>query len=170
MYENWKVKRWQTIISDYPRIQMVSLIDNGKLNIKLQIISGKDVGKRFSISFKNYPAYRNILEEYRLELWNKYNTTENNLGSTWIVSNSPWINELESNEPLLKEFSPQLIHYVICTEDDVIEVLSNSPPVIVELKHSSSTNKFPGKSIVYYHPGDKDQISKLLQKYKKQTK
>jgi hypothetical protein len=166
MYENWQVKRWETPISDYSSIQMLSLKDDGKLNIKLQIIKGKAGGKRFSITFKNYLAYRNILEEYRLELWNKFTTNDNNLGPTWIVSNSPWINELESNEPLLKEFSPQLIHYVVCTEDDVIEVLSNDVPIITELRPSKSKSNKHGKSKIYYHPEDREEIEKILNKYK----
>jgi hypothetical protein len=46
-----------------------------------------------------------------------------------IVPDSPWVQEFV-NEPILEVFNPGIVHYMIVTENDVIEVLSNEEPTI----------------------------------------
>jgi hypothetical protein len=89
---------------------------------------------RYKITFENYPAYRNILEEYRLNLWKRLADTINSdvKGWTLLVDDSPWIREFDQ-EPLLAVLNAESRHYLICTENDVIEVLSNRPPTIETL-------------------------------------
>lgn len=148
MYENWKIKDWQTPILEIEDLQMVSLSDdNCSLTIVVQGLLDPE-RRRFRISFSRYPAYRNINEDYRNELWNILSKKIGKWGRTFIVSNSPWIQSF-SNETLLFIY-PQIIHYVICTEDDVIEVLSPEPPEIVEIEPADKNDELPGKSEIYW--------------------
>ena len=169
MYEDWNVERWETPVSDAKSLFMVSLIDEGGLAITLQ--EARDpLPRRFCFTFSNYPAYRNILEEYRTELWQRLNNAQNKLGWTLIVRDSPWIAVFRKTEPLLEVFNPNPIHYMICTEDDVIEVLSSKPPEIRGIEPKNQRESV-GKSQVYYHPQDKEHIEKIIKKIKeKQTR
>ena len=128
MYENWKFERWETPISNERLLSMISLVDDGE---KLSIIVGKfPDSKHVRFVFKDYPAYRNIQELYRTELWNKL--YQKNLGSTLIIPQSEWIASFK-NEVLIDNF-PDAVHYMICTEDGCIEVLSDAFPEIVEIE------------------------------------
>lgn len=127
MYKDWQIKRWDTPVSDVKPLVMVSLIDDGTLRITVE--AGRlDNRSRWCFTFESYPAYRNILEEYRLGLWQHLDQSNQRFGYTFIVENSPWIASFRSEEILL-EIYPNLIHYVISTEDDVIEVIAPSVKV-----------------------------------------
>jgi hypothetical protein len=165
MYEGWKIERWETPVSDVKSLAMVSLVDDGQLSIVLQETRDA-IRRRFCLSFKNYPVYRNILEEYRLELWNEIKDQRKGIGWTIIIPESQWLASLLKSEPLLGECNPNLVHYVICTEDDVIEVLSNALPQITELDPAAEDEEVPGKSRVYFYPEDKDKIDKEKLKWK----
>jgi hypothetical protein len=45
---------------------------------------------------------------------------------------SPWVQEFV-NEPILELFNPGIVPYLIATENDVVEVLSNEDPTIERL-------------------------------------
>jgi len=128
MYVNWKIKRWETPISDAKNLGMVSLKDSASPNT-LEILLN-DGTKEIIIIFNNYPAYRNILEEYRLKLWHHLDKTSQRCGSTFEVTESSWAEELSRDESLLEVQNPGLKHFVICTNDDVFEILSNEEPKI----------------------------------------
>lgn len=68
MYEGWQIKRWDTPVSDAGVLLMLSLVDNEVLRVTLEV---PQLTERscWCFVFKTYPAYRNILEEYRLSLW-----------------------------------------------------------------------------------------------------
>ena len=107
---------------------MVSIHDVAETNIlDIRLNDGK---QEISIKFENYPAYRNILEEYRTALWRHLDKTSQRCGWTFEVLESLWSAELNNNEPLLEFHNPGLRHFVISTDDDVIEVLSNLEPKI----------------------------------------
>ena len=169
MYEDWKVERWETPVSSAKSLAMVSLIDEGCLAIILQDLRDPS-RRRFCFTFSNYPVYRNILEEYRTELWERLNDKENTLGWTLTVRDSPWIAAFRQTEPLLEVENPHLIHYMICTEDDVVEVLSSAPPDIREIEPGKQSESV-GKSQVYHHPEDREQIEKIVKEVReKQTR
>jgi hypothetical protein len=114
--------------------------------------------RRFCFSFEQVPAYRNVLEEYR--------TSEpapaQRLGWTRIDSGSAWLADLRRREPLLDVHSPGCSHYIIVTEDDVLDVLAPEPPRIHELAPAAADEPAPGKSNVLYHPEDRKQIDAML--------
>jgi hypothetical protein len=135
MYENWMLKRWETPMSDAEGLEMESLCDrNGELVILFQ--DADEEPHRYKVSFHgSYPAYRNVREEYRLDLWRRRDeiAPAREVGSTLIVENSPWINEELAGEPLLKMINRKLVHYLMLTGDDVIEVLCNTAPKVERL-------------------------------------
>jgi len=128
MYENWVCKRWETPISDCSA-WMEALTDSDGLTLLLSASLPGQHPRRYSFFFERPAGYRNLLEEYRTELWNLFSRTSRP-GSTFTVENSPWIEEIACREPLLMVHHRGVVHYVIAMDDDVVEILSNRPPTI----------------------------------------
>lgn len=136
---------------------MVSLIDRGGLHITVQDLRDPQ-RRRFCFSFKRVAAYRNILEEYRTSDLNAHRFR----GRTGLHANSAWLADLRRREPLLDFNHPGCRHYVIWTEDDVVDVLASEAPAIVEVAPAEPADPAPGKSNILYHPEDRAQIDALL--------
>ncbi|HYE19344.1 MAG TPA: hypothetical protein VEA69_12920 [Tepidisphaeraceae bacterium] len=96
------------------------------------------------MTFRRCPAYRNIMEEFRLALWGHLDATGQRCGWTFTVVGSPWIASFRPAEPLLDLYFPGLAHYVITTEDDVVEVLADAPPRFEDLGVAPRTWAGPG--------------------------
>ncbi len=154
--------RWDTPVSDARSLAMVSLLDQDGLHITVQDLRDPD-RRRYRFSFRKAPAYRNILEEYRTS----EHVAGKDIGWTRMASCSAWLREFAEKEPFLDVFMPGCKHYVIGTEDDVIDVLSPEPPEICEIEPGSSEDAAIGKSTILYHSEDRDKIEKLLDEYKK---
>jgi hypothetical protein len=131
MYEKWLCKRWETPVSDRP-MSMVSLTDADGLEIVVNASRTGEQPRRYKFLFKKPAGYRNLPEEYRTELWGKFSKSSHP-GSTFIVESSPWIAEIAVHEPLLMVHDRGVVHYVIATDDDVVEILSSQPPTISRL-------------------------------------
>ncbi len=164
LYTNWVLERWETLITDAKSLVLVSLVDmHGILSIQLE--AQRDTHqRRFQVDFTRYPCYRNLLEEYRLELWEAHGET-GSAGWTFQIRCSPWIAELEQHEPLFATVFPNLKHFLICTEDDVIEVLSDETPTFREIAPAADTPP-AGKSTVLQSPKDRDKIDQIFAEVK----
>lgn len=136
---------------------MVSLVDQDGLHIELQDLRDPE-SRRYRISFERVPAYRNILEEYRLS----EPPPAERVGWTRIDLESKWLSDLRKSESLLDVHTPGCRHYKIVTEDDVIDVLAPEQPMIREVEPSSRGASSLGKSTIYYHPDDREQIDQLF--------
>jgi hypothetical protein len=146
MYESWVLKEWVTPVSRAGSLQMVSLVDNVTLSIIVQDLLDRR-RSRYRFTFKKYPAYRNIDEAFRSELWKIKNDKQApKIGWTFSVEDSQWIESF--NKEVLKDIFPSLVHYVIATEDDVVEVLSPTLPDITEEDPQPESEELPGKSII----------------------
>lgn len=161
MYKDWQVKRWDTPVSDVGSLVMVSLVDDGTLRITFEAPRLSE-RPRWCFTFERYPAYRNILEEYRCGLWEHLDQSNQRCGNTFIIESSPWIASFQPEESLLEVFNPNLMHYVISTEDDVIEILAPSVEV-TNLGNTASDVPRSGKSVVLYNPTDREQIEKVFE-------
>lgn len=117
--------RWETPVSDAEHLVMDCLLDQNDLHVTVQDLHGR----RFRFSFQRVPAYRNILEEYRLGEPKPLEF----LGWTRTDPESSWLADLRSREGLLDLFTPGCVHYIIETGDDVIDVLAPIAPRIVEI-------------------------------------
>ena len=133
MYASWKLENWETPISHTGsgfRGAMLSLIDDGPLKITIDIGRHPEKSLVYQIEFQSCAGYRNILEEYRIGLWEHLDSKYPELGNTFIVVNSPWLKDLRENQCLLDVHSTGAKHFVIVTGDDVVEVLSNQTPSV----------------------------------------
>jgi hypothetical protein len=99
-----------------------------------------------SISFPQYYGYRNFDESFRDKLWGK-DSFETRNWSLFKTSSSEFIDWLveESGGVYNKE---EMLHYVIKTGADVIEVVAKLVPPKVEWLTSSVSGGLTGGSIV----------------------
>ncbi len=161
MYDTWKIERWETPFSDATSLVMARLVDCDGLSIVLEAPHLTD-RPRWRIEFGRCAAYRNILEEYRLGLWAHLDQSKQRCGNAFVVTNSPWIAEFREHEPLLEVHDSGVKHFVVATEDDVVEILSGSPPRIVGLGSTDPDEPPAGKSLVFSMPGDSEAAAKVL--------
>lgn len=161
VYEGWRFERWETPISDLRSVAMVSLVDDGSLHLTIESL--RDPGRaRWRFSFKQAPVYRNILEEFRMELWPLVHSGGPRKGWTLRVPDSPWANDLRAREPVLEVSHPVLHHFLITTEDDVIDVLSPAEPQIRQVAPGTKDDPAPGKSRVLHADEDADEVDRVL--------
>lgn len=157
MYETWVIERWETPLSALGSVAMASLFDDGQLSITFE--APRELGRpRWRVTFDKAPGYRNLVEEFRLELWHHLDSTQQRCGNTFTVANSPWIAELRQREALFDAHYPSASHFVFLTEDDIIEVLSPSRPSIEFLGPTPEGAPAAGKSTVFYSPEDREKI------------
>jgi hypothetical protein len=154
-------ERWQTPVSDAQSLAMVSLLDHNGLHITLEDLQDP-ARRRFKFVFRRVAAYRNILEEYRMS----EPVLPHGAGWTVTVPNSPWLAGLRAEEPLLDVHSAGCRHYVIVTEDDVIDILCPEPPEIMEVASAKADEDPPGKSQILYHSYVEEQIVEDITKRK----
>lgn len=156
MYEGGLQERWETPFSAAQSLVVVSIVDAGPLVITLE--DARHPSRlRYRVTFEAAPLYRNIWEEYR--------TSEgaSPIGSwSLLVRESGWLRLMRAREPLLDVHSPGLDHYQIITEDDVLDILSNTPPEVEELGPAPVGAPAAGKSRVLYHPEDREEIDRLI--------
>lgn len=161
-YEHWRIERWDTPIADIVSVAMASLVDSGgKLRITLEapLESGRP---RWEFVFDSYPGYRSLLEEFRLQLWGHLDETGQRCGNTFCVTNSPWIETLRKHEGVFAHYYPKIAHYVILTEDDVVEILSPEAPSVNALGSTPNDEARAGKSTVLYHPKDRGRLWEMF--------
>jgi hypothetical protein len=161
MYRGWKISRWETPIVDVRRVLLVSLVDAGReLTILLERHSSSE-RLRWRVRFRKYPAYRNIDEAFRLELWKWLDESGQRCGSTFTVIESPPLASWETS--YLHEVRPGVRHYVIATDDDVVEVLSHDAPTWEEAEPALPGDPLPGKSTHLYLGEDDAAIEHLVE-------
>ena len=142
---------------------MVSLVDEGSVKVTVEDVRSA-TRDRFAFVFDRCFGYRNLLEEYQTREWAATDASAMKLGWTWIVRDSGWLAELQ-REPLFELHGGQsAVHYVIVTEDDVVEVLSKDVPRIVALGGTPPEAPPAGKSRVLLHPEDREQIDDIIKK------
>src|SRR5689334_12472566 len=67
---------------------------------------------------------------------------------TRVAIVSPWLREMQLREPLLRSDHPNCRHYILVTEDDVIEVLASETPVVVHEGRAPDQSPVPGRSVI----------------------
>jgi len=163
MYSRWRFQRWETPVSDLKSVGMVSLIDDGTLQITIEDL--RDPRRlRWRFAFSQAPIYQNILEEYRLGSWSESESRAEaeSVGWTATIPESPWLAGLREQEPLLDVHFPGLRHYQIATEDDVVDVLSADAPRIDEIPPGAPGDPPVGKSTILYADEDADEVRRLF--------
>jgi hypothetical protein len=160
MYEGWRITRWETPVVDLDRLLMVSLTDaNQELVVVFE--GPPSLGRpRWRVTFRRYPAYRNIDESYRVNLWKWLEQTGQRNGFTFTVEETPRFASWETG--YLEDVAPNTRHFVITTEDDVVEVLSAEQPSWQALAPALSEERLPGKARHLYRGEDDAAIDRIL--------
>ncbi len=134
----WSSKKETIIIWDTPfkesrNLILYSLVENK--NGKLTLLFEDKTNTKYTIIFKRPQAYRRILEEYQTARYNVEQIKKPH--RSFIVENSKWIFNLQTTEPLFKEFEKNVKQYMIFTSDEIIDVLSNIEPKIKTNRRNS---------------------------------
>ena len=158
-YSQWRIAPWETPWESVRGLTLVSLVDDGELRIVVENV--RDNGRpRWEIfcPAHTYPAYRNVLEDVRLRLWEALDKVGAPRTPAFEVLESPWLKSLRESEPLLDVTYTGARHWVITSEDDVVEVLASCEPQIRSIEPAAPESEIPGKSEVFYHPEDKERM------------
>src|SRR5229473_5087457 len=127
MYRDWVITRWDTPVVDIRRLMLVSLVDANQELTLLYEASRAPGRPRWRVRFRQYPAYRNIDEAYHTDLWRWLHESGQSHGSTFTVREPTPLGSWGT--VYLHQVRPEVQHYVITTEDDVVEVLSCETPI-----------------------------------------
>ena len=121
------IEKWIPL-NDIPEILYIDSIIDDYNGFRIIVTGEEKESKRFELNFENYYGYRNFNESERLRTlndtpeltikWSLFKAYNTDL-IQWIVEESLGIVETSSVE-----------HYVIATPDDILEVLSSSPPIV----------------------------------------
>ena len=127
--------KWHPLESISKNLYVKSLYDDSE---GFRILLEGDGNLKILLSFENYYGYRNFNESERLKTWNQYSSLASNW-SLYTAKNTAFTKWL-SDESLGIVEENDITHYLITTEDDVIEILSSDPPTV---KYSvCKSNKF----------------------------
>jgi hypothetical protein len=155
-------KKWDTPVSHVKSLVMESLVDMRDLEVTLIDARGAE-RKRYLFRFSRVPTYRSVLEQYSLNIDPGLSGRQKELGWTRIIDDSDWVNKMEQEEGLITVDFKKLIHYVIATEDGIVEILCENEVEIIELE-SLKEGETVGKTRILHHPEDREEIDKLFSK------
>ncbi len=160
-YARWSISRWETPVSDIDRILSVSLCDQDDRLIVTMEAAWEPNRPRWRVTFSRYQAYRNADELHLTSLWVWLDSSGQRCGSTFVVEQSPWIDELAQIRPLR--------HYVIATLDDVIEVAAEVAPEWEELGPALTEPPLPARSRHLWYGEDNAEIEQVVRKFQSRS-
>jgi hypothetical protein len=167
MYAGWRIKRWETPVVDLDRTLMVSLTD-AKQELVIVFEGSPPSRSRWRVRFRDYPAYRNIDELHRANLWLWLDESGQRCGATFIVDEQTRFASWDA--PSLDVFEPKVRYFVIATNDDVIEVLSAAEPIWDAIEAARVDEPLPGKSVHLHFGEDDGEIRRLGEDLESRTK
>jgi hypothetical protein len=128
-FSDWKWSRWETPVSDAQSVTMHLSLTEGVLQVILDTSSHLYRGLVVKLTFQKVAAFRCLQESYMNALWGAFSKAESP-GKTFVVNESSWLATLVQEDGLFAATSQNLVHYVIASDAEVIEVLSKFPPKI----------------------------------------
>ena len=160
MYEGWHITSWDTPVRNMNRLMMVSLTDaSSELTLVFEDTTSTE-RRRWRVRCQHYPAYRNINESYRLVLWCWLDQSGQRCGATFIMKESSPFESWKTE--YLHDVAPTTRHFVIATNDDVVEVLSIDDPVWEQVAGAEPDEPYPGKSEHFFVGEDEEAIQQLV--------
>ena len=147
---------------------MVSLVDcQRELTATFEDVTSAE-RTTWRVRFVKYPAYRNIDEAYRTNLWKWLDESNQRCGNTFTVTQTPALRSWDT--VYLHEVAPDIRHYVIATNDDVLEVLSLAEPTWEPAAPLPLDAEPSGKSKHLYTDKDDSKINQLIKKIRSNNK
>lgn len=140
MSASWKYERWETPVSDEEFLSLGLQYDDWILHIRLDPSTDARKKPGVVITFERCAAFRNVVEQFRNELWNRF-AEAGHPGRTFTIQNSPWIAELSEAEPTFPILEKNIKHYVIATDLDVIEILTSREPTVTAVDKSATVTE-----------------------------
>ena len=129
MYQGWQIEKWKTPISEATNPAFESLVQDKK-SLKIEV-TGDDSQKWLFLFTSHCPVYKSIDETYKMELWSYLDKTDQRFGSTFIVKNSSWVKQYQKPN-FSMEAPPKLKHYVLATNNNFIEILTDKKPQVIQ--------------------------------------
>lgn len=162
MYEGWKITRWETPIVEIGQLLLVSLLRTGR-DLILEFEAFRDPARpRWQVKFTQCDAFRCIDEAYRLNLWKMIDETGQRCGFSFLA---------EEPDPFgswgtmyLHEWQKGLKCYVLCTEDDVVEVLTARDPEWREIASGAGKEPLPQSGSHFYLPEDREKVEGIVKR------
>lgn len=123
-----KIINWDTILSKASRVWLKKMTYDGILIVSLGSVIN-DIECEIEFNFGERLIFRNIQEEFFTPLWNIIASSEGKVGATFILQDSRWLKELNKDE-IFAGTMKDCCHYVISTEDDIIEIITANEPIV----------------------------------------
>lgn len=162
MYQGWKLSKWNTPISEIGTLLLISLTRVGR-DVTLEFEAFRDpLRPRWQVKFIQCSAFRCIDEMFRCKLWKMMDETDQRCGITFLaVEPEPF----ESwGTGYIQDWEKGVQCYVLCTEDDVIEVLTASEPEWREIPSGAGKEPLPQSSSHLYLPEDREKVDGVIQR------
>lgn len=137
-FSSWDTEIWDTPVRKVWSVNFISLKHANSLEIIVQEVLRENYSLKLGCEYSflwddnHSKIYRCWDESGRLELWKRIKET-GQVGWTFKVENSPWKNYFLLKEPLLVFNLRDLVHFVIATENEVVEILSPCEPKITKI-------------------------------------
>lgn len=123
-----KIKKWTPYKGVSNSVCIESLIDDYN-GLKVSMADESNEKITIELLFQNFYGYRNFNESERIKTLNEFPEIAVKW-SFFIAIDSKFINWLinESERIVEKE---KVVHYIITTADDIVEVLASEPPKVI---------------------------------------
>ena len=162
MYEGWKITRWETPIVEIGQLLLVSLQRTGR-DLVLEFEAFRDPARpRWQVKVTQCAAFRCIDEMFRCKLWKMLDETNQRCGFSFLA---------EEPEPFeswgtgyIQDWEKGVQCYVLCTEDDVVEVLTVREPEWREIASGVGEEPLPQSSSHLYLPEDREKAQEIVKR------
>jgi hypothetical protein len=128
MKEENKIAKWEPVANIPSQLYLEGLHDDYE-GFRL-FLKGKDTSDRIlKIQFTTYLGYRNIDETYRLKTLQKHRI----LTTGWplfISKDDDFIAWIITESTGTVDNSKPYFNYIICTPNDIVEVVSDETPIV----------------------------------------
>ena len=126
MYSDLNIKNWETAISDIDWISIDKIETEGYF-LKVYL---SDTMKNAYVAEIKYQIYNVAHEEHLFELWKSKNKIQSQIGNSFEILDSKWIDEYS----VIKEMKSDYKHLFIASDDITIQFITDVYPEIIKNK------------------------------------
>jgi hypothetical protein len=119
-YETWRP------ISDLPEWFATASVNYNGDTLEVTLHCALPDRRHLSLTFGRAPAFRSIVEECRLGQYVRRPAVSNGAGPLWTVIESAWLARFSEADRI---HYPRLVHYLLESGDQCIDVLAHDDPI-----------------------------------------